>query len=114
MKKFLEKISRIKKYRLFLLSNTDSPHINFIDNNFPFVRLIKKRVLSYKVHMAKPQKNIFVHTIEKYNLIPEETVLVDDMKDNILSAQKLGIKTIHYSNHKKFTSEFSKLVKGLS
>jgi HAD superfamily hydrolase (TIGR01509 family) len=114
MKKFLEKISRIKKYKLFLLSNTDSPHITFIDNNFPFVRLLKKRVLSYKVHMVKPQKKIFKYTIDKFNLLPEETVLVDDMKDNILSAQSLGIKTILYKNHRKFTSEFSKLVKGLA
>ena len=114
MKKFLEKISRIKKYRLYLLSNTDSPHITFIDSNFPFVRLLKKRILSYKVKMAKPQKKIFKYTIDKFNLIPHETVLVDDMKNNILSAQKLGLKTIHYNNHKKFTSEFSKLVKGLS
>ncbi|MFZ4591466.1 MAG: HAD family hydrolase [Ignavibacteria bacterium] len=114
MKRFLEKISRIKKYRLFLLSNTDSPHITFIDNNFPFVKILKKRVLSYKVNMAKPNKRIFKLTLEKFNLIPEETVLIDDMKDNIVSAQSLGIKTIHYNNHKKFTSEFSKLVKGLS
>lgn len=114
MKKFLEKISRIKKYKLYLLSNTDSPHITFIDNNFPFVRLIKKRVLSYKVHMAKPQKKIFKYTIEKFKLLPEETVLVDDMKDNILSAQSFGIKTILYKNHRKFTSEFSRLVKGLA
>ncbi len=114
MKRFLEKISRIKKYRLFLLSNTDSPHITFIDNNFPFVKLLRKRVLSYKVKMAKPQKKIFKYTLEKFKLIPEETVLVDDMKDNVLSAQSLGIKTIHYNNHKKFTAEFSKLVKGIS
>lgn len=114
MKRFLEKISRIKKYKLFLLSNTDSPHITFIDNNFPFVKILKKRVLSYKVNLAKPNKRIFKHTLEKFNLNPEETVLIDDMKDNIVSAQSLGIKTIHYNNHKKFTSEFSKLVKGLS
>jgi glucose-1-phosphatase len=114
MKKFLEKISRIKKYRLFLLSNTDSIHFTFISNNFPFVRLIKNRVLSYKVNMVKPQKKIFMHTVDKYKLIPEETVLVDDMKDNITVAKTLGIKTIHYNNHRKFTSEFSKLVKGIS
>jgi putative hydrolase of the HAD superfamily len=64
--------------------------------------------------MSKPQKRIFKYTIEKFNLLPEETVLVDDMKDNILSAQSFGIKTILYKNHRKFTSEFSKLVKGLA
>lgn len=111
MKKFLEKISRIKRYKLFLLSNTDSPHITFIDNNFPFVKILKNRVLSYKIHMVKPDKKIFKYILDKYKLIPEETVLIDDMKDNVLSAQKLGIKTIHYNLHKKFTSEFSALVK---
>ena len=64
--------------------------------------------------MVKPQKRIFKYTLEKFNLVPEETVLVDDMKENTISAKALGIKTIHYTNHKKFTSEFSRLVKGIS
>lgn len=113
MKRFLEKISRVKKYKLFLLSNTDSPHINFIDKNFPFIKIIKNRVLSYKINMAKPDKKIFKYTIDKFKLLPEETVLIDDIKENLLSAQKLGINTIHYSSHRKFTSEFSKLIKSV-
>lgn len=114
MKKFLEKISRIKKFKLFLLSNTDSSHITFIDNNFPFIKILKNRVLSYKVGMVKPDKRIFRYILDKYKLVPDETVLIDDMKDNILSAQTLGIKTIHYNTHRKFTSEFSALVKAAS
>lgn len=114
MKKFIEKISRVKKYKLYLLSNTDSPHITFINNNFPFVNLIKKRVLSYKVKMAKPEKRIFRYTLDKFGLLPEETMLIDDMKENIIAADKLGIKTIHYKTHKRFTGEFSRLVKSSS
>ena len=113
MKRFLEKISRVKKYKLYLLSNTDSPHINFIDRNFPFIKIIKNRVLSYKINMAKPDKKIFKYIIDKFKLLPEETVLIDDIKENLLSAQKLGINTIHYSSHRKFTSEFSKLIKSV-
>ena len=113
MKRFLEKISRVKKYKLFLLSNTDSPHINFIDKNFPFIKIIKNRVHSYKINMAKPDKKIFKYTIDKFKLLPEETVLIDDIKENLLSAQKLGINTIHYSSHRKFTSEFSRLIKSV-
>lgn len=113
MKRFLEKISRVKKYKLYLLSNTDSPHINFIDKNFPFIKIIKNRVLSYKINMAKPDKKIFKYTIDKFKLLPEETVLIDDIKENLLSAQKLGINTIHYSSHRKFTSEFSRLIKSV-
>jgi putative hydrolase of the HAD superfamily len=111
MKNFLDKISRIKKYKLFLLSNTDALHMNFIDKNFPFVGVLKNRVLSYKVGMIKPQKVIFRYTLKKYNLNPEKTLIIDDIKENILSASSLGIKTILYKNHRSFIKKFSALAK---
>ncbi|MGV8018561.1 MAG: HAD family hydrolase [Ignavibacteria bacterium] len=111
MKRLLEKISRIKKYKLFLLSNTDSPHMSFIDKNFPYVRILNKRVLSYKVHMYKPQKKIFRYLLEKHKLNPDNTVLIDDVKDNVKAAASVGMHTIHYVTHKKFMSEFSKILK---
>jgi glucose-1-phosphatase len=111
MKRLLEKISRIKNYKLYLLSNTDAPHMNFIDKNFPYVRLLKIRVLSYKVHMYKPQKKIFRYMLGKYNLEPCSTLLIDDMKENIKTASSLGMNVIHYKVHKKFMSEFSRILK---
>lgn len=111
MKTFLEKIARIKRFRIFLLSNTDSAHINFIDRNFPFIRLLKKRVLSYKVRLNKPQKKIFQLILQKYRLDPSKTLLIDDMKDNVVASESLGIKAIHYKNHKAFLNHFSRLNK---
>lgn len=111
MKIFLEKISRIKKFNLFLLSNTDSAHINFIDKNFPFVKLLKKRVLSHKVKLIKPQKKIFQLILQKYNLEPEKTLIIDDVKENVRVSETLGMKAIHYKNHKTFLKQFSKLNK---
>lgn len=111
MKIFLEKIYRIKKYKLFLLSNTDTVHLKFIDKNFPYLGMVKKRVLSFKVKAVKPQKVIFKHILKKYNLEPGKSLLIDDMKKNIISASSLGIKTIHYKNHKTFLKRFSALAK---
>jgi glucose-1-phosphatase len=111
MKRLLEKISRIKKYKLYLLSNTDAPHMNFIDKNFPYVKILKNRVLSYKVHMYKPQKKIFRYMLDKYKLDAESTLLIDDMPDNVKSASALGMNAIHYKVHKKFMSEFSRVLK---
>ena len=111
MKNFLDKISRIKKYKLFLLSNTDALHMNFIDKNFPFVGVLKNRVLSYKVGMIKPQKVIFRYTLKKYNINQEKNLIIDDIKENILSASSLGIKTILYKNHRSFIKKFSALAK---
>lgn len=111
MKIFLEKIARIKRFNILLLSNTDSAHINFIDKNFPFVKLIKKRVLSYKVKLNKPQKKIFQLILQKYNLDPCKTLLIDDVKENVRISEMLGMKAIHYKNHKTFLKQFSRLNK---
>lgn len=111
MKIFLEKIAHIKKFNILLLSNTDPVHINFIDRNFPFVRLLKKRVLSYKVRLNKPQKKIFLYALQKYKLDPGKTLLIDDVKENVRVSETLGMKAIHYKNHRTFLKQFSKLNK---
>lgn len=111
MKIFLEKIARIKRFNILLLSNTDPVHINFIDRNFPFVRLLKKRVLSYKVKLNKPQKKIFQYALQKFKLDPGKTLLIDDVKENVRVSESLGMKAIHYKNHGTFLKQFSKLNK---
>lgn len=111
MKNFLENKLVDSKYKLYMLSNVDASHINFIDNNFPYVRNIKKRTLSYKVRLIKPDKKIYKHIIQKNNIRPDETIFIDDLKKNILSAKSLGLNTIHYTSHKRFLKEFNKLTK---
>ncbi len=111
MKGFLEKLSRTRRFRLYLLSNTDSYHINFIDKNFPFVRLLKNRALSYKIGSIKPQRKIFLEALKKFGINKEETLLIDDMKDNCEAARKIGISAIQYKTHSAFLKQFTKLIK---
>lgn len=111
MKNFIENKLLDSKYKLFMLSNVDSSHINYIDHNFPYVKHIKKRVLSYKVRTVKPSKKIFKHILEKHRLNPDETVFIDDLKTNIVAAKSHGLNTIHYTSHKRFLREFNKLTK---
>lgn len=109
MKKFIEALYGGNKFKLFLMSNTDAAHFNFIKRNFPYVNLIKKKVLSYKVKMLKPGRQIFKYIIEHYNINPGETIFIDDMQDNINAAAFLGFHTIRYKKHKAFISRFKSL-----
>lgn len=111
MKNFLEYKLLESGYKLLMLSNVDSSHINFVDNNFPYVKYVKKRILSYKVKSIKPDKKIYNHLLNKFNINPEESIFIDDLKNNILSAKAIGFNTIHYTSHKRFLSEFNKLTK---
>ena len=46
--------------------------------------------------------------LKKYNLIPEETLFIDDTQANVEAAQKMGIKIIHLREKNKLKEELLK------
>ena len=108
MKDFLEIEMLDSNYNLYMLSNVDASHINFVNKNYPYVNHIKKRVLSYKVKAVKPDKKIYKHLIKKYKLEPKESLFIDDLKANIEESRSHGLNAIHYTSHDKFLKEFKK------
>ncbi|WP_125723354.1 HAD family hydrolase [Flavobacterium ustbae] len=93
---FLQELS--KKYRLFLLSNTDSIHINTFEEKSgvsfykDFYACFEKVYFSFDIGMRKPDPKIYQFVLDKNNLIPENTLFVDDKTENTDSAATLGIK----------------------
>ena len=94
---FIEKIAHKNSFQLFLLSNTNELHIaQVIENMQPeryarFKKCFKKFYLSHEIHLRKPDNECFQYVLEKNNLIPEETLFVDDSKTNTDAAMKMGI-----------------------
>lgn len=93
---FLQELS--KKYRLFLLSNTDSIHINTFEKKSgvsfykDFYDCFEKVYFSFDVGMRKPDPKIYQFVLEQNNLTAENTLFVDDKTENTDSAAALGIK----------------------
>nr|WP_299388816.1 HAD family phosphatase [Allomuricauda sp.] len=95
---FVEELAKEKKYRLFLLSNTNDLHIEFVRNQLGndkfkrFEKAFEVFYLSYEMGMRKPDAEIFEFVLKENNLVAEETLFVDDTKENTDTAAKLGIK----------------------
>ena len=96
---FLKTLS--KKYRLFLLSNTDETHINNFKLKFgasfyaDFENCFEKIYYSFEIGMRKPNIEIFTHVLLEKNLVANQTLFVDDKLENIESAKTIGIQTWH-------------------
>ena len=96
---FLQMLSQ--KYRLFLLSNTDSIHIERFQHKAgisfyrDFYQCFEKVYFSYELGMRKPEPEIFEFIIKEHNLLPKNTLFVDDNLQNVESAEKLGIQVWH-------------------
>jgi len=109
MKKFIQKLYKMEKHRLFLMSNTNPLHFNYARKHFPYINLFNNFILSYRMKMVKPDIRFFKTVIKKYNLVPSETLFIDDLKENCLAAKVTGMKTICYRNYSTFIKKFKKL-----
>ena len=92
---FLQMLS--SRYRLFLLTNTDSIHISRFEHNVgmsfysDFYRCFEKVYYSYEMGMRKPDTEIFTTILSKHDLSPKRTLFVDDKKENTDAAESLGL-----------------------
>lgn len=96
---FVEKLAKENQYRLFLLSNTNDIHIEFVKQQMGmekfnrFKNAFEVFYLSYEMKMRKPDAEIFEFVLTENKLNASETIFVDDTKENTDSASSLGIKT---------------------
>lgn len=100
----IEKIQELaqKGYRLFLLSNTSSIHIDEVNKILYQTTgieqldiLFEKLFLSYEMGVMKPHPDIYHGVLTQAGLLAHESLFLDDNVDNIHAAAACGIQTIH-------------------
>lgn len=91
-----------RKHRVFLLSNTNEIHLNNINQHvkdeFGFNEmssLFEKAYYSHEMGLRKPNPNIFEEILIDKNLVPKETLFIDDSEEHIISAKLLNLETHH-------------------
>jgi putative hydrolase of the HAD superfamily len=98
-----------KNFKVGILSNIDQylaqiPVHHKLYNSFD----PKLVVLSYKVKLRKPDPEIYHLFLKRAKALAEECLFIDDKKENIETAKKLGMKTIHFKSNFQFKKELKK------
>jgi len=83
---------------LYVLSNMHFASIAHLEDTHNIWDNFVGRVISCRINKMKPDLDIYHHLLESYNLVPEETVFIDDTQVNLTAAASLGIKTIKFEN----------------
>lgn len=99
----LDIISSLRpRFRTFLLSNTNDLHLNAayielreVAKVNSFSHFFEQAYFSNKLHLRKPDADIFCYVLIKNGLKPAETLFIDDTARHVESAKKLGIKGLH-------------------
>jgi len=99
------RIALLKKvrqhYRTFLLSNTNAIHLKEFQerlhhNEQVYLEdLFEKAYYSHVVKLRKPAPEIFELVLRENNLVPSETLFIDDTASNFEGARALGIQVLH-------------------
>lgn len=100
--KIIKLIQKLKKrYRLVLVSNTNPMHFEFIQANYPVLKLFDDLVLSYEEKIRKPDARIYRTASLACRAKPNQILYIDDRPDLTQAAQALGFHVFTYrDNHK--------------
>jgi putative hydrolase of the HAD superfamily len=90
---------------LYCLSNMPATTADYLRQRHSFWKLFRGVVISGEIQLLKPEREIFEHISERFDLIPERTVFVDDHGPNIAGAKSLGFKTVHFKTPSQCRAE---------
>lgn len=97
-----------KKYQVHMLTN------NIDLNNKPkayvsATKFFQNIFQSWEMGHKKPNKEAYLHVLEKINAKSEECLFVDDIQANVDGANNLGVKGVLYTNLEQLKKDFTEL-----
>ncbi len=107
---------RAKGYRLILLSNTNPFMMDwalsseFDGKGSSLNDYFDALYLSYRLGIMKPAPDFFRQVLDNENILPEETLFVDDGPRNVEATGKLGFITMCPDNGSDWTGELRSLL----
>jgi len=83
---------------LYALSNWSAEMFPHAEAKYDWLRLFDGVVVSGRVKMVKPDREIFDYLIETFGLRAEDLLFVDDHEPNVIAAREYGIAAHHFQD----------------
>jgi len=84
------------RYPLYLLSNTNCLHHEYLEREYAVFEKFADGVFSYRAKMLKPDRGIFQLAIRQFGVNPSATVYLDDLPANVEAARGAGLRAFLY------------------
>jgi 2-haloacid dehalogenase len=89
----------------YALTNMEAETYPLRLERFPFLGWFDGTVVSGLEGVAKPEPAIFIRLLDRFGLTPNTTLMIDDMKENLETAGKLGMQTIQFRSSRQLREE---------
>jgi len=84
------------EYPLYLLSNTNCLHHDYLLREYAIFEKFSDGVFSYRAKLAKPDRAIFELAIRQFGVEPQSTIYLDDLTANVEAARGAGLRAFRY------------------
>lgn len=102
---------KAKGYRVYLLSNYSKDYFELHrKSKFTFVDLADGMVISGFEKINKPEPEIYKILLNRYSLIPEECIFMDDREVNVEAAKKLRINAFVFKSYEDARAKLDTLL----
>ena len=92
---------RKRGYLCYLLSNFSEGFARMPERT-PVLRKLDGMIISYQIHMLKPDPEIFHYTAGNFGFDPKETLFVDDNLHNVEAATAVGMESYLFTTPAAF------------
>lgn len=97
-----------EKYKLFLLSNTNSIHQKYGWQKYKFLKYFDKLILSHEVGSVKPEEKIYREVEMASGLPSAEHFYIDDIREYVDAAKNLGWDAVQFVSYKQLLGDLKR------
>ena|SRR5688572_16895909 len=101
----LKAIKTANKYRLYALTNWSAQTFPWALDNFEFLHWFEGIVVSGVEKVRKPRPEFYQILFDRYNVIPGNSLFIDDNLKNVEAAKLVGLTTIHFKSPEQLEDE---------
>jgi len=105
---FVKWLEKEKKVDVLLLSKNTRSQFADAEKIMGFRKHYKNIINTWELGLPKASKQTYYYIMKKFNVKPDEIILIDDQENNLVEANKIGIHTFFYQGLGKLKNQIKK------
>lgn len=107
-----DKVTTLKRqgYGIYILSNYSEELFRKHTSGASFLEALDGGVVSYQVHMIKPEEGIYKALLDKYGLRAQDCIFFDDRQENVEAARRMGMQAVQVQSREMLNEQLEERI----
>lgn len=98
----LKEVCENGNFKIIVTANMSASCCHSLLKKHEIYDLFKETQTSDKIGYVTPQKEFYETYLKTYNILPDQCIVIEEHKENLIGAKNLGMQTLHKYQNEKF------------